>query len=125
MSASAEYVSLAERNERFYRVISDPAASQRFPDWEVTALFYSALHYINAYLSLTGIPPRSHVDRSNVIVSNPALRELVNSYRELHERSLEARYDLVPISAELVDQLESVDFLRVKSHIRGLLGLLP
>ena len=36
---------------------------------------------------------------------------------------MEARYDLVPMSPELVTQLETVDFLPVKSHIRSLLGL--
>ena len=38
---------------------------------------------------------------------------------------MEARYDLVPISPELVTELETDDFLPVKSHIRRLLGLPP
>ena len=46
MATVQEYLEKAERNEK----LADTLASlpERYTEWEVTALFYSALHYVNA-----------------------------------------------------------------------------
>ncbi len=64
-------------------------------DWAVTALFYSALHYIDAFL--LPIDPRSHRHRNEIISRHP---QLATIYRQ-------QLYD--PIQAHMVVLLQSSD----------------
>ena len=60
----------AERNER---VASHLAT---FPDWQTVALFYAALHYVDAYLAQRfGAQghPTSHQARLRFLARDPAL----------------------------------------------------
>lgn len=49
MPATDAHIARAEENERFYE-ITLTLASGRYLHWSVTALFYAALHYIDACL---------------------------------------------------------------------------
>ena len=60
-----EHLTKAERNERFVEAIS--VISERFPEWEITVLFYSALHYASAFLASQGHNPEDHRRRNDLI----------------------------------------------------------
>ena len=111
-----QHLPLAESNERFVESISSLPA--RFPDWEITALFYSALHYVDAFLSTQGIHPRSHENRIR------SIRQYADSwedYRDLYNLSLDARYNMVSFTSVNADALKTGSFRRIKEEILTLL----
>ena len=40
---------------------------ERYTEWEVTMLFYSALHYVDAFLATRGLHPQSHLERKDLV----------------------------------------------------------
>ena len=78
-----QHLSQAESNERFAEGIT--ALPTRFPDWEIIALFYSALHYADAFLATQEIHPGSHDSR---IASVKLYIGAWEDYRHLYRLSL-------------------------------------
>ena len=111
-----QHLSQAESNERFVESIT--ALTTRFPDWEVIALFYSALHYADAFLATQGIHPRSHDSR---IASVKLYIGAWEDYQHLYRLSLAARYNMVSPTPAVADAAKVGAFLRVKGEILALL----
>lgn len=67
------------------------AEENRHLDWELTSLFYAALHYVDAFL----LPddPHSHRRRNQCILARAELRSVYPSYRLLQDRSRDTRYE--------------------------------
>jgi hypothetical protein len=72
-----------------------PQISQPLPtDWALVAGFYSAVHYVNAYVWEThGYDPGSHPNRTALVGAEPALRTASIAYRRLQDWAYRARYD--------------------------------
>jgi len=72
-------------------------APNTFADWEIVALFYSALNYVDSYLSRAQNIDLvySHQDRKNLIRS--FLPRMERDYRLLYHIGRDARYNDVPI----------------------------
>ncbi len=112
----------AERNER---VASHLTA---FPDWQIVALFYAALHYVDAYLThRLGDQghPTSHQTRLRFVAPDSALTTVYQQYRELLDRSQDARYSALDIPAAFAERLAREQFGPIRSQIRALLDLPP
>jgi len=62
-------------------------------DWSVTFLFYSAVHYVEAYFSTRGIRHKMHKTRNSAIARDQLLRGVYDAYRELQELSRDSRYE--------------------------------
>jgi len=64
-------------------------------DWCCVAMFYSALHLLDAYLATKtfAFPIDSHPNRNRAIAQSPELRRFGTSYRELQDISEQIRYD--------------------------------
>src|SRR5437660_26588 len=94
MASTAQHVDQAERNERLYRLLQQDQAG--WTDWQITALFYSAVHYVDAYLVSIGEPePRSHEARALAIARIQLLRQSVAiHFTALKDFSRDARYNL-------------------------------
>ncbi len=58
--------------------------------WAITALFYSALHRVNAYLVQRGRQPTSHDLRERLVARE--LPAIADDYLALKQRSERARY---------------------------------
>ena len=116
MPTLQQHLAWAEKNERFAESIS--ALPVRYPDWEITSLFYSALHYVDAYLATRSESPKSHKRRLDAIAAVSSLKE---DYSSLYERSIDARYRMVTFSTETADSVRTGPFLRVKEEILSLL----
>ena len=86
MPTRADHLAQADKNERLAQIIGESGTSfERPTDWEVTMLFYSALHPVDAYLEQSqGVHPVSHRNRewyvSNVTQLRPIVRHYVNLY---------------------------------------------
>jgi hypothetical protein len=114
----------AEHNEALF--IQLDAFSPQFLDWQVTALSYAALHYIDAYLATappTGVHPETHRDRLQLVRTESNLRPIASDYCVLMIRSVQARYDAVRFNPSAVARLRAEEFERIRSHIRSLLSL--
>ena len=92
MPSRADHLAQAEKNERLPQAIAEPGAlPERATDWEVTTLFYSALHLVDAYLDQSqGVHPVSHRNREWYVSNVTQLRPIVRHYVNLYERSLDA-----------------------------------
>ena len=117
MRASSDHLSAAIRTEEFVMALS--ALPVRYPEWEVTALFYSALHYVNAYLRTQGHSPRNHVQRNEIVYS---LTNVGVEYEALFRESIRARYNFVRFTPQEVDEIRTGPFRRVKEEMLSLLG---
>jgi hypothetical protein len=124
-----EYLQQAARNLAFAQYIR--ANKIDHLDWAATALFYAAVHYVNAYFVCCSIPiPRRHTNkdsrqpgRTNIVQQDPTLKMIYPAYRHLDDESRDARYELRVISqvdydAVLFPKLEKIkNFITTKVAI--------
>ena len=115
-----QYLRMAERNEKLAEELK--SLPEEFLEWEITVLFYSALHYANAFLSSQGLAAEYHRERFDLLSSRT---NLGNDYDILFQRSMNARYELYEFSVQDVDQLKTGSFRRVKEGLLALLGNHP
>ena len=118
MATPAEYLAQAEQNERLADTLA--GLSERFTGWEVTALFYAALHYVNAFLAEQGREPEFHQQRSHLVGE---LTNAQDDYRMLYEESLNSRYRLALFTPRQVAELRAGPFQRVKTEMLQRLAL--
>lgn len=79
-------------------------------------LFYSALHYIDAYLSGKGLHPSDHKVRDDEIANNGCLSDIFKDYRRLKDLSRAARYEIAEFPPEKLDLAQS-KLERIKQHL--------
>ena len=90
-------------------------------DWQVTMLFYSALHYVDAlFADMSGIHPKTHTSRNTLVTNQTAIAP---NYIRLYNRSLDARYNMVMFTQKEVDRIIVEDFDPIRENIRALLGI--
>jgi len=97
---------VALRNKKFYRSIQH----SRFYEWQIVALFYSALHMIDHYAE--GLNQKRYADhyRRNMFVNRTrSLRPVRAQYKQLYSSSRRARYEGEVFDAKTVGDL-------VKTH---------
>lgn len=123
MPAENIHLAQAGKNERFYKTFD--LATTEFLDWAVTGLFYSALHYIDAYLAIKNYHPSKHEFRTPLVGREAKLRIIFRDYRRLKDESEAARYRVKKFKRKEVEDLESKRFKRVKHHLLACLGLSP
>ena len=120
MTLVDEHIAKAEKNER----LCDSLIGTEFNDWALTALFYVALHYVDAYFTMvSGDTPESHRDRNIRIRRETALDGIRNQYMSLYVLSIQARYELGTISQSDVTGAMVEHFIPIRAHIRALLNL--
>lgn len=117
MLTAQDHLTLAERNERAADAMD--SLPERHTEWEVPMLFYSALHYVGAFLATRGLHPQSHLERKDLV---PSLTNLARYYDILFKRSMNARYHLYQFTPQEVDRIRNGAFLRVKEGILALLS---
>ena len=117
MPGSVAHRQRAIENERFATQRLDASLSDD-RHWVVTALFYAAVHWVDAYLALSNTHPRNHQQRQSLIRSDPNLHAIHGSYRWLEDRSREARYDLIVFSEQDIQTLLSRQFVPLRDHLK-------
>ena len=117
MPALQQHISQAIRNEEFADAISD--LQTRFTQWEITALFYAVLHYMDAFLATRGHHPSNHRERRRFVAD---FTNLHREYENLYDLSMKARYATAEFTTQDVERLRAGDFRKFKE---GILVLLP
>jgi hypothetical protein len=113
-----DHVGKADENKKFGLGMN--ATHPTSAGWALTALFYSALHYTEAYFFYTSVKRDNHVDRNNAIKFDPKLKAIYSHYKHLFDYSLNARYRLNVYGKSDVDKAKpSLD--AVERHIKALL----
>jgi hypothetical protein len=91
MPTVEQHITQYRHNRRFAESIDS-----QFRDWQVTAIFYAALHAVDAALTKLGIPVSNHEDRNNAVRNNAALTPIREKYLNLYRISKVTRYDAEP-----------------------------
>lgn len=102
MKPSAElHLEKAESNYAAYEVFAVHGDS--FRSWQVTTLFYSALHWVQSYVMEFGLPvPDSHYSRGRLMRLDERLTVIAENYSALKDMSMIARYHVAPLSEDHV-----------------------
>lgn len=120
MPSKEQHAEQASKNERFYD--SFDLDKTKFLDWAITALFYSLLHYVDAYLDLKlRYHPKNHTNRTPLVSNDSNLKQIYLKYRRLKDESEAARYDVKVFKPAQIRQLKQCKFDPAKSHILALL----
>jgi hypothetical protein len=122
MATKQEHVAKADNNAAF--ALGLDLKSQVNVDWALTALFYSGLHYVEAYFAKIGALPHTHEThgkRTKLIVFDSKLKTVSNEYFELQNFSRQARYDCGTIKATKVTSEAAPALETIKKHIKGIL----
>ena len=116
MPALQQHIVQAVRNEEFADTIS--GLQTRFTQWEITALFHSVLHYVDAFLATHGHHPSNHQERRRLVAQ---LTSLQREYENLYDLSIKARYATTGFTSQDIEKLKMGDFRTLKSGITALL----
>jgi hypothetical protein len=116
---TTEHVNQAKSNE----AVAEYLDGSPYPDWRATALFYAAVHYVQAYfVSLN--PPRRfkrHADRDDAIQSDTHISARWDDYRSLKDWSKQSRYSGVkPGANDFRDDIFPA-LNAIKKHLRAFL----
>lgn len=76
-------------------------------DWEVTALFYSAVHAVDEYLFTIGKTPQNHIHRSKLIRKN--IQHIYPDYYSLYCLCRKVRYEIPYDDVSEGDKQTAVD----------------
>lgn len=94
MATAREHLDWAEQNEAFARSLD--RKYQVDINWTITALFYSAVHYVDSYFAARGTRPPDHETREKQIRELLFFTSIRKDYKRLKDMSREARYELAP-----------------------------
>lgn len=94
-------------------------SQNRYLDWEITILFYSALHIVNEYFSQKNIPvPTDHIRRRKQV--KEYLGPIYAEYQQLYTLSIRTRYN---VSHSSITQQEvhkaNICFDKISSYLNS------
>lgn len=119
MPTQQKHLQQAQRNEELYHYLAHVAPA--YTDWQITALFYAALHYIDAYLAGHNVHPSSHEERNGLVAIEGSLRRIYVAYRDLEDRSRDARYELYRIAPGYEQTLYNSQFASIRDYVLTLI----
>jgi len=109
----------ADHNRQFSDDITQLPDDYR--DWRITAIFYAALHILQAYFVAKNTEyPTKHQERDELIQRDPNLRTLWDDYRELKTLSVTSRYQCLPINDFDITEAKQ-HFDAIRNHVMSLL----
>ena len=119
MPKQEDHLNQVSQNKAFLQSINRTA----YPDWAITVIFYTALHYIDALLAKENVHPGSHDRRDNYVTRRHELRTIAKDYFRLKNSSRTARYNPpTKFTHQNVDQLEMTHLKNIETQITPLLG---
>jgi len=123
MPAKEQHIECATFNESFAHKVH--ALGPEYLGWAIVALFYSALHLVNAYIVLAlNKHPRSHKKRSTLMSANPILKQVYIDYSDLRACCDNSRYDAVKLTqTDFDDSIQSL--ARIKDILNPKLSSPP
>lgn len=88
-----QYLEAAERHRDFALALAQRRLAPAPLEWAAIAAFYSAVHYINAYLWETyNFAPENHADRTLAVRRDATLASIALFYDQLRAWGFSGRY---------------------------------
>ncbi|MBM3252908.1 MAG: hypothetical protein FJZ16_01485 [Candidatus Omnitrophica bacterium] len=113
------HIEKAQHNEKFY--LSFDAEKTDYKDWVVVGIFYSALHYIDAYFALRNKHPFAHGMRDDWVKDDSHLSQIWPEYRDLKEYRQKASYKVYAFSTQEIKN-DIIPLLRsIKNYLQKLI----
>ncbi len=110
---------------RFNEELAEYLDGSPYPDWRATALFYAAVHYIQAYFESRNPPLRfgKHSARETAIQGDKHISAIWDDYRDLKDWSRKTRYSCIkPEKADFASVI-SPSLLGIKKHLRAFIRI--
>ena len=108
-----DHLRIVDSNRELALALLHPGAGDIRPrrwEWTGVVAFYSAVHYVNAYLwERRQVAPSSHADRRRLFYSDSFLVPVGRHYQLLQAYGYQARYE--------------VDFVASEAEARGIVGI--
>jgi len=116
-----QFLSKAKKNGRFARELQ--ASDIQSPEWVVVGAFYSAIHYIHAYLAQINpnFVPSNHKVRKMFVNNTRELKPISRFYHRLSDKAWAARYTVVSFSLKFSQELIDDDLTPIENHVRSLM----
>lgn len=103
--SSSDHQRKAEHNRSF--VVAVGQLADPYLDWQITAIFYTAVHILQAYFTArTQVYPTKHEERDHQVQGDPFLQGIWRDYRELKTLSVTSRYECLPINDHDVSEAQ-------------------
>jgi hypothetical protein len=117
---TAEHLARSRQNLRFAE--SFDLETTEYLDWVVTVYFYAAMHLVDAILYFRDhFDPPYHEIRRDCVRTKSYLRAINHQYKELKDRSEDARYRLIPFTKIQVEKDVIPLYRTIEAHILPLL----
>jgi hypothetical protein len=122
--ARDDHVNQARHNARFYAALDKSS----FRDWAATVLFYTSVHYIDAFLAQkANIHPTVHKTRDNAVALVSELKPIYIDYNVLKNASFNARYNppsgLTGFTDKYVASLENTHLAKIRNEVARYVSL--
>jgi hypothetical protein len=118
MPSEAEHLAAAARNKALAQFL----LQQDDASWAAVLAFYSALHYVSAYLERVDLRAHDHQSRARFMSRLSELKPIYEDYRKLETRSRWVRYDLRRLSVAEIESLLTGELARIENAISKLLN---
>jgi len=118
MPTLSDHVVIARRNETFCHYL---LSEDKHLDWVVTAFFYSAIHYVEAYLARAGTHSQFHRTRDSSIARDVNIRPLYDDFNDLKNDSIQARYQGFVASRSDITSRIKPSLERIRERILSLI----
>jgi len=120
MPSRDDHLAQTRHNTQFYISFDKLTCS----DWAATVLFYTGLHYIDAFLATLNVHPGSHDTREKFVRQIQELRRIANAYFALKNSSRTARYyPTARFSTQHIQKLERVHLGRIRTELQNYLPI--
>ncbi len=118
MPSQQEHLWQYRHNASFVTFLRTSEGASLYMDWEITAMFYTLLHLVDAILVEKGFKPNDHQGRNGYVNRVDSFRQIRHDYMALASYSHAARYgvsiDAVKLSKARGAFQRSIDSLAIK-----------
>lgn len=90
-------------------------------DWAVTGMFYTAIHYVEAYMAKQGVHSAFHSRRDSAIQQDKKLCIIYDDFNDLKNDSIQARYQGYAFPLEEILARIQPSLNNVRGHVLSLL----
>ena len=119
MPQKHEHLTKAKHDEEF--VSSLDLSTTPYLDWAITALFYAALHYVEAYFATMKRHSPDHRTRDSAVQRDSRIRGIYDDFNELKNHSINARYYMIRFSESDIRENLLIRLTNIKARILPLL----
>ena len=114
------HLSKALHNEEFFK--SFDLDKTKYRDWVIVGIFYTAIHYYEAYFSDSNKHSRTHDIADDWIAEDPKISDTYGDYRELKESRWYASYWSKIFTAQEIRDIILPKLYNIKKSILSLLN---